>query len=109
MATTWYFKHPNLFGTMTVNPKWLEIRATLLQGQKAIYQLDLVTYIFKFKSQTLFQNIIKSHVLGQIMAHVYTIEFQKQGLPHMHFFIFFAIEDKIIYVVAIDWIVCAKF
>jgi hypothetical protein len=39
---------------MTINPKWLEIRTTLLQGQKAIYQLDLVTSIFKFKSQALF-------------------------------------------------------
>ncbi len=39
---------------MTINPKWLEIRTTLLQGQNAIYQLDLVTSIFKFKSQALF-------------------------------------------------------
>ncbi len=43
------------------------------------------------------------------MAHVYTIEFQIWELPHMHFFIFFAIEDKIIDVVTIDQFFCAKF
>ncbi len=43
------------------------------------------------------------------MAYVYTIEFQKQRLPHMHFLILFVVENKTIDVVAIDHIVCVEF
>jgi hypothetical protein len=43
------------------------------------------------------------------VAHVYAIEFQIRRLPHMHFFIFFSTKDKIIDVVVMDNIICAKF
>jgi hypothetical protein len=78
---------------MIANLEWLEITTTLLPWQKAIDRLDLVARIFKFKSQALLWGITKSYVLGQIVAHVYAIEFQKQRLPHMHFFIFFATKE----------------
>jgi hypothetical protein len=70
---------------------------------------DLIVRIFKFKSQALLRNITKSYVLGRIVAHVYAIEFQKRGLPHMHFFHIFATKNKIIDVVLTNQIICAKF
>lgn len=109
MAIICYFKHLELFGTMIANHEWLEITTTLLPWQKAKNWLNLVVRIFKFKSQALLWDIIKSYVLGQIVAHVYTIEFKKWGLPHMHFFIFFVAKEKIIFVVVVDRIVFVEF
>jgi hypothetical protein len=40
------------------------------------------------ESQTLLHYILKIGVLGQIVAHVYTIKLKVRGFPHMHFFIF---------------------
>ncbi|GBC30326.2 uncharacterized protein LOC107787946 [Rhizophagus irregularis DAOM 181602=DAOM 197198] len=48
-------KKPDLFITITCNPKWLEIQNALL--------LD---------------------IFGKVLAYLYTIEFQKRGLPHAH-------------------------
>ena len=70
---------------MTANPELLEIKITLLPEQKTTDRPDLVAYVFRLKSQALLQDIVHDNVLGQIVAHVYTIEFQKRGLPHMHF------------------------
>ena len=38
---------------------------------------------------------IKKGVLGSTVAYVYTIEFQKRGLPHMHILIFFHDSHKL--------------
>jgi hypothetical protein len=82
-----YFKHLDLFGTMNVNPKWPKIKTTLFLRQNVVDWSDLIAHVFKLKSQTLICDILKINVLGQIVAHVYTIEFQKCNLPHIHFFV----------------------
>ena len=35
--------------------------------------------------------IVNKGVLGKVVAHVYTIEFQKGGLPHIHLLVWFEI------------------
>jgi hypothetical protein len=61
------------------------------------------------KSQTLLHDILKIGVFGQIVAHVYTIEFKKCGLPQMHFFVSFVVENKVVDVIVLYCIICVEF
>ena len=49
---------------------------------------------FKAKLQPLIQEI-RQGVLGQINAYLYTIEFQKCGLPHAHIIVFLKPQFKL--------------
>ena len=51
--------------------------------------------VFKLKSEALIDDICNKGCLGRVAARVYTIEFQKRGLPHMHMIIFFEPESKL--------------
>jgi hypothetical protein len=50
--------------------------------------------VFHSKLQSLIQNI-KNDVLGAWAAHLYTIEFQKRGLPHAHIIVFLKPQAKL--------------
>ena len=45
---------------------------------------DVVTRFFHMKLTLLIDNFTKTHCLGKVVSWVYTIEFQKMGLPHAH-------------------------
>lgn len=109
MAITRFYHHPDIFGTMTANPNWPEITNALLPGQTASDRPDLIARVFNLKRHALLNDIKKNHYLGNAVAHVYTIEFQKRGLPHMHFLIFLHIDDKIKEPADVDRLVCAEF
>ena len=85
---------PDLFITFTCNPKWEEISSALILNQKATDRPDLIVRVFRMKLRELLTDICKNHVLGSPLAHVYTIEFQKLGLPHVHILIILAEHDK---------------
>lgn len=91
-----YFK-PDLFITMTCNPKWPEILEELRKtpGLTAADRPDVVVRVFRLKMKELLNDILKSGIFGRCVAHVYTIEFQKRGLPHMHLLIFLAPEYRL--------------
>ena len=57
-------------------------------GQLPSDHPDLVMCVFDMKKKALIKDIYKKGVFGQAVAYVYTIEFQKRGLPHMHLLIF---------------------
>ncbi|KAI8532731.1 hypothetical protein RHMOL_Rhmol11G0236300 [Rhododendron molle] len=109
MAITRYNHHPDIFLTMTANPKWPEISSALLPHQTAVDRPDLVARVFELKRKALMKEIDKNRVFGQKVAHVYTIEFQKRGLPHMHVLFFLIGRDKIRTCAQVDKLVCAKF
>jgi hypothetical protein len=73
---------------MTCNPEWPEIKRELLPGQTAYDRPDLVARVFQLKKKALIQYIYKHGLFGSAVAYVYTIEFQKRGLPHIHLLIF---------------------
>ncbi|CAG8726587.1 25174_t:CDS:10, partial [Cetraspora pellucida] len=75
---------PNLFITITCNPQWPEITNALLLGQTSQDRPDLIACVFNLKLKTLFKVILKEEILGKIITYIYTIEFQKRGLPHVH-------------------------
>ncbi len=83
MARVRKFGKPDLFVTFTCNPKWKEITDALLLGQTAKDRPDLVTCVFNLKLDAFLKDI-KDGVLGNVIAKIWVIEFQKRSLPHVH-------------------------
>src|SRR5262249_34988738 len=94
MAIVREFGKPDLFITITCNPKWPEITNELLPNQKASDRPDIVTRVFRLKLKAITNDLFKKGVLGKVVAHVHVIEFQKRGLPHAHILMILAPEDK---------------
>ena len=99
---------PDLFITFTCNPLWDDITSNLLPNQKVTDRPDLVVRLFKLKLRELLDDMLKKHILGRPLAHVYTIEFLKRGLPHAHMLIILADECKPRRPSDYDRIVCAE-
>ncbi|KAG8178853.1 hypothetical protein JTE90_017628 [Oedothorax gibbosus] len=73
---------------MTCNPRWTEITHALkkyfIKGTTVNDIPMIVTDIFETKVKQLIKDLMENNVLGPIVDYVYTIEFQKRGLPHAH-------------------------
>ncbi|GKB99276.1 uncharacterized protein Tco_0985413 [Tanacetum coccineum] len=96
MALCKAFGYPDLFITFTCNPKWPEInRFVQKHNVSAKVTPGVLTRVFKQKLDQLIHCLRKKHILGVVNAVVYTVEFQKRGLPHVHICVFFAKESKI--------------
>ena len=55
------------------------------------------------------KDICKNGVMGRTVAHVYTIEFQKHGLPYIHMIIFFHSDSKLKTPEEVDNLISAEF
>ena len=108
MAIAQHFKKIDIFLTMTANPNWPKIVQELLPGQTVADRPDLVSHVFYLKKKALLNAIVKDGIFGPCVAHVYVIEFQKRGLPHMHLLIFLKKEYKLLTPDIIDCIISAK-
>ncbi|XP_028073775.1 uncharacterized protein LOC114276182 [Camellia sinensis] len=93
---------------MTANPNWLEITSALLPHQKAIDRPDLIARVFELERKCLMKEIETNKVFGNKVAHVFTIEFQKRGLPHVHALLFLKGPDKIRTCAQVDKLICAE-
>ena len=101
------FGKPDLFITMTCNPKWKEITDNLLPGNKVKNWPDLVVHVFNIKLRSLLKDL-RNGMLGTIIAMIYVIEFQKRGLPHAHILIILDNASKLRTEEEIDKIVWAE-
>src|SRR5688500_16972703 len=99
------FGKPDLFITMTCNPKWKEILDVIGRNGKAADNPDIVSRVFNIKLTAMMKDI-KNGIFGEILGHCYTIEFQKRGLPHAHILIW--LENKPEHRDTIDDIVCCE-
>jgi len=99
------FGRPDLFITFTCNPTWEEIREELFFGQSPSDRHDLIARVFQRKLQKFMSVIKDSHIFGQTLCWMYTIEWQKRGLPHSHMLIWLADKIKSD---DIDSIICAE-
>eukprot|EP00794_Sanderia_malayensis_P013661 gene13661-biopygen10956 len=95
-AMTIVRKHgkPDIFLTFTANPSWQDILEDLLPNQKPQDRPDIVTRVFHLKFKELLCDILDLNFFGKVIAYVYTVEFQKRGLPHTHMILSLADEDK---------------
>uniref|UniRef100_UPI00358F24BE uncharacterized protein n=1 Tax=Myxine glutinosa TaxID=7769 RepID=UPI00358F24BE len=81
------YGRPDLFITFTCNPTWKEIQDEILPGQTHFHRHILTARVFHLKVVKLMDLITKSHIFGSVRCHMYTIEWQKRGLPHVHILI----------------------
>ncbi|MBW0567993.1 hypothetical protein O181_107708 [Austropuccinia psidii MF-1] len=51
-------------------------------GENSADRPDIVTRVFYLKLQSMMRDLTKKNFLGKVVSYVYTVEFQKQGLPH---------------------------
>ncbi|XP_073826793.1 uncharacterized protein [Musca autumnalis] len=81
------YGRPDLFITFTCNPKWEEITTVLSGGQTSVHRHDVVARVFRQKLITLMDFIVKLRVFGETRCWMYSVEWQKRGLPHAHILI----------------------
>src|SRR5882762_1972800 len=92
---------------MTANPSWPEIDDNLFEyqaddddpdqprkRQTASDRPDIVTRVFAQKIKAMLKDI-KDGLFGDVLGFVFTIEFHKCGLPHIHLLIFWRQQYKI--------------
>lgn len=88
------YGRPDLFITFTCNPTWPEITKLLLIGQASTHRHDITARVFKQKLTRLMGLITKNHIYGETRCWMYSIEWQKRGLPHAHILIW--LKEKIV-------------
>nr|XP_009789935.1 PREDICTED: uncharacterized protein LOC104237479 [Nicotiana sylvestris] len=110
MAICRWAGYPDLFITFTCNPKWPEINEMLrLIGQESDdNRVDIICRVFHIKLFQLMQDLKKKQPFGKIIACLYTIEFQKRGLPHAHILLFLHPTLKSLSTDHIDRIIAAE-
>ncbi|XP_050065533.1 uncharacterized protein LOC126554507 [Aphis gossypii] len=78
---------PDLFITVTCNPKWTEIEHELEPGQKPQDRHDIIARVFQQKLKVMMDVLTKYRVFGDTRCYMYSVEWQKRGLPHAHILI----------------------
>ncbi|XP_014217458.1 uncharacterized protein LOC106645985 [Copidosoma floridanum] len=73
-----------LFITYTCNPEWSEIKNELHKNQKPSDRHDIVSRVFHLKLRKLIDVLTKKAIYGEVDASIYSVEWQKRGLPHVH-------------------------
>ena len=96
MAIVAHYHKPDLFITVTTNPKWKEITDELIEGQHPQDRPDVVARVFKKKCDQLMKDLTKGGIFGKAVAWMSVIEFQKRGLPHCHILLILAQEDRML-------------
>ncbi|GFQ85636.1 ATP-dependent DNA helicase [Trichonephila clavata] len=100
-----HFGRPDLFITFTCKPKWPEIVDLLNEGQKSHDRHDIIARVFRVKVKHMMKLLTKGCIFGNVRCHMYTVEWQKRGLPHVHILLW--LEDKI-RPESIDEVICAE-
>ncbi|XP_022007740.1 uncharacterized protein LOC110907007 [Helianthus annuus] len=101
--------YPDLFITVTCNPNWPEIYRCLHdKALNAEDRPDIISRLFKCKLDHLIKDFKKDKFFGDIQAVMYTVEFQKRGLPHAHICLFLGAESKFPTASDIDRVISAE-
>ncbi|KAJ2941595.1 hypothetical protein O0L34_g14649 [Tuta absoluta] len=87
------YGRPDLFITMTTNPKWPEICNELIEGQVSHDRHDIISRVFQLKLKSLMDLLTKEKVFGAAKCLMHSVEWQKRGLPHVHILLW--LEEKI--------------
>ncbi len=100
----------DLFITFTCNPQWPEFHAdgVLEPGQAVADRPDIIARVFSAKLKEFLDDLLKKAVLGRMIGYMWTIEWQKRGLPHLHFVGWLHEDHKIRTADDVDTIICAE-
>ncbi|XP_052621302.1 uncharacterized protein LOC111898559 [Lactuca sativa] len=109
MSLCKWFGYPDFFITFTCNPKWPEIKRFLKDTSLQPEDMpDILCRLFKIKLDAFIKDLRDNQIFGKVQAYVYTIEFQKRGLPHSHICLFMHSDNKLPTVEIIDPIISAE-
>jgi hypothetical protein len=108
LAIARYFQKVDLFITVTANSAWPEIQQAIREHSNSIDRAEAVCRAFKAKLDTILEDIEKNEIFGPCAARVYSIEFQKRGLPHAHILLFLKEPAKLRTPEDIDSIISAE-
>ncbi|XP_055584901.1 uncharacterized protein LOC129737764 [Uranotaenia lowii] len=86
------YGRPDLFITFTCNPRWIEIKELLMTGQSSTDRHDITARVFRQKLKVFMNYIVKHHIFGETRCWMYSIEWQKRGLPHAHILIWLMVK-----------------
>ena len=93
MAYVRTYGRPDLFITFTCNPQWVEIERELFIGQKSHHRHDLIARVFRQKLLIMMHLFKEKQIFGSLHCYMYTVEWQKRGLPHAHILLW--LQEKI--------------
>lgn len=79
-----YHGRPDLFVTFTTNPKWKEVTSNIFANQSPKDRPDVIARVFNRNWNALMACFTKFKIFGEVAAYVYSVEWQKRGLPHAH-------------------------
>ncbi|XP_072054953.1 uncharacterized protein [Arachis hypogaea] len=86
---------PSYFITITCNPDWTEIKDCVADySLKPSDRPDIISRVFKIKLDVLLKDLKDGSIFGKPKGIVYTVEFQKRGLPHCHILLFVQPAEK---------------
>jgi len=108
MAIIRHFGTPSLFITFTAYPKWVEIEMELLPNQGSAQRPELVASGFNVKVRDLLDQIRHKEVFGPWLGSVWTIEYQKWRLPHLHLLVFLRTDNQFLTADKIDDFISAE-
>ncbi|XP_022162339.1 uncharacterized protein LOC111028111 [Myzus persicae] len=108
MAVVRKYGKPDLFITFTCNPRWPEIRDNLGTHTSANDRPGMVALVFHAKLKDLMRDITVNRIYGNVNAYIYTVEFQKRGLPHAHILIILRDDGKLLDAEDVDNVVSAS-
>ncbi|XP_057455304.1 uncharacterized protein LOC130746629 isoform X2 [Lotus japonicus] len=95
MAICKRYGYPDLFITVTCNSTWKEIdRFVRARNVRADERPDVCCRVFRMKLHHLMVTLKSGEIFGSVDAGMYTIEFQKRGLPHAHILLWLSKENK---------------
>ncbi|CAA7044529.1 unnamed protein product [Microthlaspi erraticum] len=79
-----------------------------LNQTSATDRAELISRVYRMKLKSLMEDLTLKNLLGKTVASMYTIEFQKRGLPHAHILLFMDQKSKLQTTDAIDDIISAE-
>jgi hypothetical protein len=80
----------------------------LHEGQTVVDRPDLVTRVFQMKMKALLNGLVKLGWFAEVIGNIWTREYQKRGLPHIHLLLIFPRAQKVTTVEDIDRLVSAE-